>query len=223
MFTRDETYEKVKVECLMILTGLLKMDLQFFLIVVIGVFFVQCQGVQRDVDKMENNKAPQLTESCISYREQARIFRLKGDREEARKQFENAIKTGCGEGEIRREMAEMYTWWNQFELAEEEYKKLLKLDDRDLRGHSALASLYIEKIHNYQLGVEELTKVDKLLTKKDYASRRGTDRLWGKAYDGLGNKTLAVKYYVKYLKESCSEIPDSSNCTEISSRVRQLR
>lgn len=160
-------------------------------------------------------------EPCIPHREKARKLRLADKIEEATDEFRKAIETGCGEIEIRRELAEMYHGYGQFDRAINEYQLLLRLDDKDIRAHWGLADIFILDTKNYQEGLNELLLAEKLLSKKDFAGRHGTDERLGQAYDGLENFALALKYYKSFMK-GCSEIPEAIECKKIKKRVLEL-
>ncbi len=169
----------------------------------------------------QNHQKNNLVESCIVHREKARKFRLAGKIQEAADEFQKAIETGCNEVDIHRELAEMYRGLGQFDRSVEEYRLLLSLDSNDLRGHWALASVFVLDTKNYEEGLSEALVVRKMLDEKDYVGRRGVDKLIGQAQDGLGNFSIAIKYYKDYLK-GCSQTPDSSDCKATRKRVLEL-
>ena len=170
----------------------------------------------------KNGQQNSPVEPCIPHMTNARTLRLAGKTHEAANEFQKAIETGCGEIEIRRELGEMYRAKGLFDNAINEYRKLLSLDNKDIRGHWALADIFVSDTKNYQEGLDELLTSEKLLNKKDYAGRRETDKQMGRAYDGLGDVPLAIKYYEDFLK-GCSETPEATACKEIKKRILELR
>lgn len=160
-------------------------------------------------------------DSCAHYLSRARTLRLAGKRQEAIVEFQKAIDGSCGVIEIRREVAEMYRAYGEFDKAIDEYRLLLDADPSDFRGHASLADLLIIDAKHYREGLEEIFIAERLMKKNDYAARRGLDRLMGLAYDGLVDSENSLKYYGRYLKE-CRKTPDATDCLEIRKRVREI-
>jgi tetratricopeptide (TPR) repeat protein len=182
-----------------------------------------CQNISKTTNSIKGTtSANMVTNSCAEQLSRARNFRFAGKVQEAIDEYQKSIKIGCNEIEIHRELAEMYHGLRNFDKTIEEYQLLLKIDNKDLRGHWALASVLILDKKDFENGINEAVLVQKMMDENDIFGKREIDRLLGKAYDGLGDSDNAKKYFSKFLK-GCSETPDSKDCKEIKNRIMELK
>ena len=203
--------------------GLFKRTQIFVLFTIFLALNANCQSISKTTnstnDTISTNK---ITDSCVEMLNRARNFRFDGKVQESITEFQKSITAGCNEIEIHRELAGMYEGLGNFDKEIEEYQLLIKLNNNDLRGHWALATVLILDKKDFENGIKEAVLAQNMMDKKDYFGRLEIERLLGIAYDGLGDSVNAIRHYSKYMKV-CSEIPDSKDCREISKRVMELK
>lgn len=140
-----------------------------------------------------------------------------GENEGAVAEYERAIRMGYDSKDTRMDLAEAFIRLDRPQEAAEQYRALIRRDNKDFRAHWSLAQLLIIKLKRYDEGLWEVTISKELDDGGDVGYVY--DYYTAKAYDGMGRYAEALAHYKVFIK---GESRDSSGSAELKEAMRRV-
>lgn len=144
---------------------------------------------------------------------------------EMKKALEIRSSSGATPGDIGTDLSAynyMGNWHgalNEYEQQATSYRKMTELDPADYGAHYLLARVLVQKLHRYDEGLKEYELFRK--NNLHYEINEYSEGLRAEAYEGLGDKKKALKYYKIFLK-SLSGAPLSEEYKNAERKIEAL-